>query len=192
MGMGRNQYSVDSDLVVNWSVKVKNLLSRLCGTESTHLNEFVEAEKKSSYEDSSERFSKMKAVFLAAKEDYEGGYIVTFRSVVQAEVFGSEIEQATELIDKGYKVAAAVIAGTVLETALRALCDRNQLPHGRLDKMNADLVKAGVYNTLMQKRITALAAIRNSAAHGKPTEFSDDDVRSMIADVERFLADHIT
>jgi hypothetical protein len=58
------------------------------------------------------------------------------------------------------KFAAAVIAGTVLETALRQLC---------LDRMNADLAKAGVYNSLMQKRITALAAIRNRAAHGKPT-----------------------
>jgi hypothetical protein len=68
------------------------------------------------------------------------------------------------------KFAAAVIAGTVLETALRQLC---------LDRMNADLAKAGVYNSLMQKRITALAAIRNRAAHGKPNEFTRDDVSAM-------------
>ena len=54
--------------------------------------------------------------------------------------------------------------------------------------MNADLAKAGVYNSLMQKRITALAAIRNSAAHGKPNEFTRDDVSAMIRDVERFVA----
>lgn len=53
--------------------------------------------------------------------------------------------------------------------------------------MNADLAKAGVYNKLQQKRITALADIRNSAAHGKPDEFSENDVTTMIRDIEQFL-----
>ena len=35
---------------------------------------------------------------------------------------------------------------------------------------------------------TALAAIRNSAAHGKPNEFTRDDISAMIRDVERFAA----
>jgi hypothetical protein len=67
------------------------------------------------------------------------------------------------------KFAAAVIAGTVLETARRQLCKDHHQQLGSLGRMNADLAKAGVYNSLMQKRITALAAIRNSAAHVSPT-----------------------
>ena len=58
--------------------------------------------------------------------------------------------------------------------------------------MNADLAKVGVYNKLIQKRITALADIRNSAAHGKPEEFSEADVDSMIDEVTRFVAEHLT
>jgi hypothetical protein len=54
--------------------------------------------------------------------------------------------------------------------------------------MNADLAKVGVYNSLMQKRILALAAIRNSVAHGKSEEFTRDDISAMIRDVERFVA----
>lgn len=54
--------------------------------------------------------------------------------------------------------------------------------------MNVDLAKAGQYNSLTQKRITALAAIRNSAAHGHLTEFNDADVGSMIEEVERLIA----
>ena len=54
--------------------------------------------------------------------------------------------------------------------------------------MNAELVKAGVYNNLTQKRITALAAVRNSAAHGKLDEFTKDDVSAMIRDEQRFVA----
>ena len=57
--------------------------------------------------------------------------------------------------------------------------------------MNADLAKAGVYNKLKQKRITALANIRNSAAHGKENEFSSEDVTMMIRDIEGFLAKYL-
>jgi hypothetical protein len=54
--------------------------------------------------------------------------------------------------------------------------------------MNADLAKAGQYNSLVQKRITSLAAIRNSAAHGNEAEFSSADVKSMIEEVERLVS----
>lgn len=133
----------------------------------------------------------MKAVFLAAKEDFEGGYLLSVRSLVQAEMFDSQLEQAEELFKSGYITAAAVIAGVVLETTLRELCDRSSIAHGKLDKMNADLAKAGIYNKLTQKRITALADIRNSAAHGKPEEFTDQDVLDMIRDVTKFVADYL-
>lgn len=96
------------------------------------------------------------------------------------------------MLSSGYKLAAAVIAGVVLETTLRDLCNQNSLPIGKLDKMNSDLAKAGIYNKLQQKRITALADIRNSAAHGKPEEFSDNDVTMMIRDIEQFLITHLS
>lgn len=64
--------------------------------------------------------------------------------LVQAELFTSELEQAAELLRSGYKASAAVVSGIVLETTLRELCTRHQLPPGKRDKMNADLAKAGI------------------------------------------------
>ncbi|WP_446810322.1 hypothetical protein ACH50O_01650 [Methylomonas sp. 2BW1-5-20] len=58
--------------------------------------------------------------------------------------------------------------------------------------MNADLAKVGQYNSLVQKRITALAAIRNSAAHGNSAEFDDANVSSMIEEVEKLVADWLS
>jgi len=58
--------------------------------------------------------------------------------------------------------------------------------------MNADLAKAGVYNVLVQKRVTTLADIRNKAAHGDITGFNDADVSDMIAQIERFASDYPT
>ena len=191
-GMSISGEYVDNNLFLGWKVKVKNLLSKVCGEDSQHFKQFEKEENRGGLGITNYYvFKKLKVVFLAAKEDFEGGYLSSVKTLVQAKVFDSELEQAKELFSSGYSTAAAVIAGVVLETALRELCDRNAITHGKLDKMNADLTKAGVYNKLNQKRITALADIRNSAAHGKPDEFEHQDVSDMIRDVNQFLVNHL-
>ena len=188
--IGGTNEVIDSYLLLSWKVKVKNLLSKVCGEDSQHFKQFQREENRPRHTTYG-IFKAFKAVFLAAKEDFEGGYLSSIKTLVQAEVFDSELEQANELFSSGYHTAAAVIAGVVLETALRELCDRSGIPHGKLDKMNSELAKAGVYNKLNQKRITAIADIRNSAAHGKQNEFTVQDVSDMIKDVGRFLADYL-
>jgi Domain of unknown function (DUF4145) len=186
-----SDFQVDRKLKLGWEVRAKHLLETVCGPDSQHFKMFQEASESSMYTTSWDLIERMSTVFLAAKKDFEEGYLSSVRAVVQAEVFDSELEQASELLSNRYKTASAVVAGTVLETALRELCDRNTTPRGNLNKMNADLAKQGVYNANMAKRITAIAGIRNSAAHGKPEEFTDGDVKSMIDDIERFLSQHL-
>ena len=187
-------YSVDEEKLDEWRVKAKGLLSRACGKDSEHLEAFSSAELPQHLDSNHQILKRLRPILLAAKSDFQGGHLVSIRSLVQAEVFDSELDQATELLDQGYNGPAAVVAGVVLETSLRDLCDQQSpvIPHGKLDKMNADLTKAGVYNKLQQKRVTAIADIRNSAAHGKWSEFSDSDVVDMISDVQRFLTDYLS
>ncbi|WP_427501329.1 hypothetical protein ACQE3E_06190 [Methylomonas sp. MED-D] len=187
----KHEPNIDGNALLEWKVKVRNLLSKACGEGSEHYKEFSNNDSTGMYGTYLDTLKRLQAIFLAAKEDYEGGYLRATRSLIQAEVFDSELEQAKELFQAGYKSSSAIIAGVVLETTLRELCDQVGLPHGKLDKMNADLAKNGQYNKLQQKRITALADIRNSAAHGKTNEFSERDVEDMIRDVERFIAEHL-
>lgn len=187
---GPGRYSVDESALLEWKVKVRSLLSNVCGPESQHFTQFVENES-SFYNTSHENLQAMAAVFRAAREDFEGGYLSAIKSIVQAELFDSELDQARELAKNGFILAAAVVAGVVLETTLRELCDRQSLSHGKLDRMNAELAKAGVYNKLVQKRITALADLRNSAAHGHADQYTAQDVVDMIRDVERFVREHL-
>lgn len=182
---------IDSRAFLTWKVNARNLISLACTAESEHYREFLKQEIPQSLRWQYDEFRDVLAVFNAARADFEGGYLNSVRNLVQADVFGSELDQATELLAAGYDTAAAVIAGVVLETALRQLCDDRSIAVGKLDKMNADLAKAGVYNSLVQKRITALAGIRNAAAHGHPGAFKRDDVVDMIRQVENFLADHL-
>lgn len=190
--MGGSTYQhIDDHLILNWAVKARNLLASACGKDSEHYKSFLAAEEPQSYEDSPTRLKRIGAVFLAAKEDFEGGYLNSIRNLVQAELAGGELDQARELLSSGYSAAAAVVAGVVLENTLRTLCTKTGLATGSMERMNAELAKASEYNSLVQKRVTALAAVRNSAAHGKSGEYTSDDVKNMISEVERFLADRL-
>ncbi|MDD9158406.1 hypothetical protein PVK64_19765 [Aliivibrio sp. S4TY2] len=184
--------TIDNDLFTNWKVKVRNLLVTACGEDSQHFKAFVKGEESNySMESQLSILKRVGAIFDATKEDYEGGYLNSLKQLVQAEVFESELEQAEELLSSGYKLASAVIAGVVLETALRDICTDNEIPHGSLNVMNAQLAKQGIYSKLQQKQVTAIADIRNSAAHGKPEQFSEQDVKNMIRDIEAFLLSYM-
>jgi hypothetical protein len=122
---------VDVEALCEWRIKVKNLLAKSCGLESEHYREFVRAEKYRLKDTTYKVLLRIRPVFKAAKEDYDGGYFTSFKSLVQAEVFDNVLEQSSELLSSGYHGAAAVIAGVALETALRELCDRSSITHGK-------------------------------------------------------------
>lgn len=185
-------FEVDSESYTNWKTKARHLLTLVCGQDSIHYKDFVDKEKGGSYLTSYDTLMQVRAVFEAAQEDFDGGYMNSVRNMVQAEVFSNELDQANELMKGGYTTAAAVIAGVVLETTMRRMCDDAGIEAGNLNKMNADLTKASVYNLLVSKRITALADIRNNAAHGHADKFTKSDVEDMIDKVESFVADHIS
>ncbi|MDC4989275.1 HEPN domain-containing protein [Acinetobacter baumannii] len=174
-------------LYSEWIIKAQNILLLACGDNSIHFTAFKRQLSGSS--DTPKRLRQLIPILNAAYDDLKNGFLITFKQIVQAEVFESELEQAKSLLESGYKNAAAVIAGVVLETAIKELCQNNgiDLEKKNLNRLNEDLVKAGVYNTLQQKQILALADIRNKAAHGDYDEFTKEDVERMISDIERFL-----
>lgn len=182
---------IDNDLFLNWKVKVRDLISKVCGNESEYYKDFEKHERPHAGATSHGILVMLKPIFLAVKDDYEKGYLNSTRNLAQAEVFDSELEQATELLNGSYKVPAAVVAGVVLETTLRQMCVDKGIVPGKLNKMNDDLAKAGAYNTLVHKRVIAPAAIRNSAAHGKLDEFGDKEVTDMISQVRNFVEDQL-
>ncbi|MHC4478002.1 MAG: HEPN domain-containing protein [Planctomycetota bacterium] len=169
-----------------------NLVRRVCGQDSDHYQELRRLAEATAT--SSSYFKDVFGVLQAAHRDYQGGFLFDLRALIAAELLGDFIEQAEMLIAEGYHVAAASLAGAVLEDGLRKLCASKGISvpeKTKIDRLNADLAKAGVYNKLVQKRITALADIRNNADHGHFDKFTKDDVEDMIKWVRRFSADYI-
>jgi REase_DpnII-MboI len=67
---------VDNGLFLNWKVKARDLISKVCGKESEHYKEFVRHEKPSSMVTNNYRILlRLKPIFFAVKEDYEKGYL---------------------------------------------------------------------------------------------------------------------
>jgi hypothetical protein len=178
-----------------WWVNSIHLLEKVFGRNSLHYSMFDDLCKSVVLSDDDETsFLNSHAVLKAAKNDYEKGYLFDIRTLIEAEVFDDFLEQAEYLLNQGCFIASAVITGSVLEDGLRKLCAKNGITISakpKLDTMNTDLAKAGVYNLLKQKQITALADLRNKAAHGLGG-FTKEDVEAMIKDVRRFMEDYFS
>lgn len=183
--------TVDSQDANQWYASAKSILSKAFGSSSEHYQLFDSCFNKGV------TFSPLIigiGILKAAKEDYELGYVQDIRNLVIAELFSDLLEQASELLEAGYYGPAAVLAGAVFEDNLRKLCSIHSVELSdkpKLDYMNAQLAKVNVYNKLTQKRITAIADIRNSAAHGKWSEFTVEDVVDMIKWITNFTETHL-
>lgn len=182
---------VDSEKAYQWFTSAQSVLDRGLGSDSAHYKNFSAIAGKQGMTFSPVR--RGQGILRAALADLEGGYLFDLRRLVESEVFVDLLDQAAELHRAGYNGPAALVAGCVLEDCLRRLCGRHGLAlpaKPKLDSMNADLAKAGVYSKLVQKRITAIADVRNNAAHGNWGEFDKGDVEEMIGWVAQFVETH--
>jgi hypothetical protein len=175
-----------------WTTSASQFLESIFGRESEYYERLQKSWKYAGYYSDMVRAL---GVFKAAWNDYSKGYLTDLKTLVRAEVFDDILEQAEQLFEQGYHQPAAVLAGCVLEDTLRKMCDLKSIslpPKPKLDTMNAELAKNGVYNTLVQKRVTMLADVRNKAAHGQLSEFSVSDVNDMLRQVREFVTNYLT
>lgn len=171
--------------------ELMNLLRRVCGKDSDH---YQELKRLSEAKASCAHFTDCFGILQAAQRDYDDGFLFDIRTLVAAELLGDFIDQAEVLIEGGYHHPAASLAGAVLEDALRKLCVSKGITVPQkttIGQLNADLARAGAYNKLVQKRIIALADIRNNADHGHFEEFTKEDVEDMVRWLRKFTADYL-
>jgi hypothetical protein len=134
-------------------------------------------------------------VLKALRSDYERDGLQTIREIIDAELFSDFLEQAKYLMGEGWKDAAAVMAGGVLEEHLRKLCDKISVPLTKpngepktINGMNEDAYKASAYTKAEWRQVSAWADIRNNAAHGKYGEYTKEEVKLMVLGVGDFIS----
>lgn len=147
--------------------------------------------------DASNGLAPMIGVVRSLRDEVAGGRTESLVELVHAEVFGDFLDMAKHLLDQSFKDAAAVIAGSSLESHLRALCVLNQIStddaHGRpkkADTLNAELHKANVYGKGPLKSVVSWLDLRNDAAHGHYKKYEEPQVALMIDGIRDFIARH--
>jgi hypothetical protein len=147
----------------------------------------------------------IQGVLNGLKDDYEAGMLDSLHEIIEANIVTDYMGQAEQLLGEGVPgnydyVPAAVLAGAVLEDALRRLCQRQtppidtHKPDGSpktLDPLITDLQKANVFNKAKADMLKSWAKTRNYAAHGEFTQFNRSEVEGMIAGVKNFIADYL-
>lgn len=170
-----------------WATSVQSLILAVFGESSPHYRNFVSAYKKCTGSES--EVEALRAVFLSAKEDFEGGYVFDVDLRVSGEVFGDFVALARQSLAEGYKDVAAVLACAALEDALKRYASAKGLAVS--DKSMQEVV-----NSLKSKRLVAgaqkslldtMPRIRNFALHADWDKISEPDVSSVIGFVEQFL-----
>lgn len=184
---GKPFYKIPSHMYKEWATSALNLLQRTFGESSIHFKNLAEHYAK--FDGWVSDFQDGYGIFKAAQEDYEGGYLFNIRTLAKAEVLTDALDQAKALLASGYKDPACILARVALESALKDLSEKHGVSEGKLDRMNADLTKAGAYNMAKQKQVTAWAEIGNKAAHGEWDQYTEIDATAMVSGVEALVAD---
>ena len=183
--------------------KVKNLTRFILDTSQYHqyLNEIQELEKKNRATMSAHLIY---GILKGLKDDYESGMLDDLSQMIEANLTYDYMIQAEQLLGGKHHeydhVPAAVLAGAVLEDALRRLCQRQEQPipteksngdRKTLDPLITDLQKRRKFNKAKADQIRSWAKIRNAAAHGNFDEFDRTQVDEMIPGIKKFLADYL-
>lgn len=191
----RGDYSeyVDAAAMRGFRSGTLSFIERVYGTKHPHYTEFFGNTEGEGLHHAEQGVAILKAI----RSEISGGWLFNLKGLVTAEIFADFIEMASYLLENGYKDAAAVMTGSVLEEHLRQLCRKNSLDTEeekdehivpkKADRLNADLAKENIYSKLDQKQITAWLDLRNKAAHGKYEEYSNDQVKQLISGIIEFM-----
>jgi Predicted nucleotide-binding protein containing TIR-like domain len=110
---------VDNDMFLNWKVKARDLISKICGKESEYYKDFERREKAYIGATSYSILLHLKPIFFAVKEDYEKGYLSLTKNSVPAEATDSEPEH-----EEWISAASALALMGARHSGARTICTR--------------------------------------------------------------------
>lgn len=193
------QYDDLSDQGEERLLEVATLLAHTIGRFAPDASEFRKRadEAMDRYAASDPRIAVMMlaGILKSLRTSYKSGYLQSIQALIHADVFADFLEMADYLLSEGYKDAAAVITGGVLEEHLRKLAGKHGIALSdaagkprKAASLNDDLVKSTAYDKLEQKNVTAWLDLRNKAAHGDYGSYDKQHVEHLVLGVRSFVA----
>jgi len=135
-------------------------------------------------------FQQQLAIVKAVNARFESA-LFDIRQLVQADLFDSELEAASELLKHKFTRAAGALAGVVLERHLVQVCENHHITIKKespsISYLN-DLLKNGtVIDTTQWRYNQRLGDIRNLCDHCKKSEPTKEEVEDLIAGVTKVI-----
>jgi len=188
--------------VTTWLSRTGQLIRKLYDSQGQHFENYLTLTNKYDFTKLHSNYythlCSAQGLLKAIRHELKKGLITDLKNLLQASIFADFLEMAEHLVSGGYKDAAAVMIGAVLEDSLRKLADKNSISTvaatGRpltIDPLNVNLARANVYGPLVQKQVTTWADLRNSAAHGHYLKYDEAQVKQMLLFVQKFCSDHL-
>lgn len=179
-------YVADGDWK-RWATSAQSLIRAVYGEDSAHYTNFLAAYAECEGYDHSVRA--LYGIFLAAKDDFEGGYVFNVDLRVSGEVFGDFVGLAKQAMAEGHKDVAAVLACAALEDALKKFAGANGIMTG--DSTMQEVINAlkgkGLVSGAQKSLLDTMPKVRNLALHAEWSKLTEPEVNSVIGFVEQFL-----
>jgi hypothetical protein len=174
----------------------ESAIRKICGDESPYTERMVKILGRLYGEGA--KAGLIVGIVKALKGDLDDGHLQSLPELIRGEMFQDLNQMAKHLLQEGYKDAAAVIAGSSLESHLHQLSNKYGISvvytakdgsskRKKAESLNQDLGK-NAYSLFDQKQITAWLDLRNNAAHGNYSEYDEDQVAKLIEWVGDFIS----
>lgn len=129
-------------------------------------------------------------ILTSVSEKFESS-LFDIKEVLQADIFDTELDSASELNKKGFFRAAGAVTGVVLEKHLSHICSLHQLNIRKKNASISDLYQAlkdnDVIDTPTWRFIQHLGDIRNLCDHNKEREPTKDEISDFIKGVDKII-----
>ena len=129
------------------------------------------------------KFQRQLSILLSLERVFESS-LCSIRTLLEAELFDSDIMAAENLNKNGYHRAAGAMCGVVIEHHLQSICNKMNIvikkTNPGINDLNELLKANSVYEISVFRKIQYLADIRNKCDHKKQQEPSKAEVEELI------------
>ncbi|MDD3633437.1 MAG: hypothetical protein PHW38_06585 [Candidatus Cloacimonetes bacterium] len=133
-------------------------------------------------------FENQLGIVKAAKRRFKSS-LFDIKQLVQADLFDSELDAATELNKKGFTRGAGAIAGVILEGHLAQVCENHKIKVKKKEPTINDYNQLLKDNNIIEiqdwRFIQHLADLRNLCDHNKKREPKKEEIEELINGVKK-------